>query len=186
MTAALKRRRFTVDEYHRMVEAGILTAHDRVELLEGEIVEVPAAGGRHAGQVKRLSSLFAVRLGPRVVVRVHSPLRLSADSEARPDFALLRPRPDSYQGLPPSPDDVLVIAHVLDAAAEIDRRVKTPLYARAGIRETWLLDVSAHRLEAYRNPGADGYRDLRILRRGESLTIEALPDLTLSVGDLLG
>ena len=186
MAVALKRRRFTVDEYHRMAEAGILTAGERVELLEGEVVEMAPVGTRHAGQVNRLNALFAVRLGSRVVVSVQSPLRLSAASEPQPDFAVLRPRSDSYKHSHPDPGDVLVLVEVVDTAGEIERQVKAPLYARAGIRETWVVDVSADRLEVYRRPAPGGYGDVRILRRGEALAIEALPALTLSVADLLG
>jgi Uma2 family endonuclease len=186
MAIALKRRRFTVDEYYRMAEAGILTADDRVELLEGEIVEMSPIGSHHAGQVKRLNAVFTTRLGPRAIVSVQDPVRLSRHSEPQPDLALLRPREDFYRRSHPEPSDVLVLIEVMDTTVEVDRRVKVPLYARSVIPETWLVDVNADRIEMYRSPSADGYRDVRIARRGESLAIEALPDLVLSVDDLLG
>lgn len=186
MAVVLKRRRFTIDEYHRMAEAGILTEDDRVELLEGEIVEMTPIGSLHAGQVNRLNSLFIGRLGSRVVVSVQNPVQLSQDSEPQPDLALLRPRSDFYRRAHPGARDVFVAIEVMDTSVETDRRVKVPLYAKAGIPETWLVDVNADRLEVYRTPAAEGYRDVRVLRRGESLTIEAFPDLTLTVDDLFG
>lgn len=186
MAVVLKRRLFTVDEYYRMAAAGILTEDDRVELLEGEIVEMTPIAPRHAGAVKRLNSLFAARLGTRAIVSVQDPVRLSAESEPQPDLALLRPRRDFYRSSHPGPGDVLLIIEVADASVEGDHRVKVPLYAKAGIPEVWLFDVNADRIEVYRTPTPDGYRDVRILRHGESLAPEAFADLALTVDDLLG
>src|SRR3990167_11336025 len=96
-TVELKRRRFSVKDYHRMIEAGILTEDDRVELLEGEIVEMGRPGPPHQGTVDRLNRLFTSRLGDRVIVRVQGPVLLaSVESEPEPDVALLVPRPDFY------------------------------------------------------------------------------------------
>jgi Uma2 family endonuclease len=186
MAVALKRRLFTVDEYYRMAEAGILTADDRVELIEGEIVEMSPIGSPHAGQVNHLNSILTTRLGGRAIVSVQNPVRLSQRSEPQPDLAILRPRDDSYRRSHPGPADILLIIEVMDTTVEMDRRVKAPLYARAGVRETWLLDVNAERIEAYRAPTPEGYRDVRVLRRGESVTPEAFPDLTFSVDALIG
>jgi Uma2 family endonuclease len=186
MAVVLKRRRFTVDEYYRMAEAGILTEDDRVELIEGEIVEMSPIGSHHASQVKRLNALFTARLGPRAIVSVQDPVRLSRHSEPQPDLALLKPREDFYRRSHPDPGDVLVLIEVMDTTIEMDRRVKLPLYARSGIAETWLVDVNADRIEVYRSPSVDGYRDVRIFRRGESVGLEVFPDITFTVDDLLG
>jgi len=186
MAVVLKRRRFTVDEYYRMAEAGILTGDDRVELIDGEIVEMSPIGSHHGGQVKRLNALFTARLGTRAIVSVQDPVRLSPHSEPQPDLALLRPREDFYRRSHPEPADVLLLVEVMDTTVEMDRRVKGPLYARSGIVETWLVDVNADRIETYRSPGADGYREVRVLRRGEALAIGAFPDCPFAVDDLLG
>ena len=186
MAVVLKRRLFTVDEYYRMAAAGILTEDDRVELLEGEIVEMTPIGSRHGGTVKHLIAIFTSRLGSRVIVGAQDPVQLSRDSEPQPDLALLKPRPDFYRTSHPGPGDVLLIIEVADASVEGDRRVKVPLYAKAGIPEVWLFDVNAERIEVYRTPTSDGYRDVRVLRRGESLAPGAFPDLALAVDDLLG
>lgn len=186
MAIALRRRRFTVDDYHRMAEVGILTEDDRVELLDGEIVEMTPIGSDHAGHVKRLTALFTSRLGARVVVSVQDPVSLSRHSEPQPDVALLRPRADFYARSHPRPEDVLLLIEVADTSVETDRRIKMPLYAEAGLGEVWLVDLSTERVEVYREPAAQGYREIRALVRGQGLGPQAFPDLTLSVEDLLG
>jgi hypothetical protein len=186
MTLELRRRRFTVDDCHRMAEAGILGEDDRVELVDGEIVEMAPIGPRHAGHVKRLNALFTSRLGPRAVVSVQDPATLSEHSEPRPDLALLRPRADFYRGGHPRPEDILLLVEVAETTAAFDRQVKVPLYASAGVREVWLLDLTAGRLEVHRDPAAGRYRDVRTLAPGDRLAPEAFPDLALEVADLLG
>lgn len=186
-TVELKRRRFSVKDYHRMFEAGVLTEDDDVELLEGEIVEMSQKGSPHQGTVDRLNRLFTSRLADRVIVRVHGPVLLaSVESEPQPDVALLVPREDFYTGGHPEPDDVLLLVEVMDSSVVKDRRVKLPLYARAGIAETWLVDLTTECVEVHRRPGPAGYADSRTLRRGEPLAIQAFPDVALTVADLLG
>lgn len=187
MAVALRRRRFTVDEYHRMGEAGILSEDDRVELIEGEIIEMTPIGARHAGTVAHADHLLSSQLGPRAIVWVQNPIELpSEDSELQPDVALLRPRPDFYRRSHPQAADVLLLVEIMDTSVERDRRVKLPVYARAGIREVWLLDLNADRLEAHRGPTLGGFREVRIHQRGDSATPEAFPDVSLVVDDLLG
>jgi Uma2 family endonuclease len=187
MAVAVKHHRFTVDQYHRMIEAGILTKDDRVELIEGEIVEVAPIGTRHASTVDRITRLLVTRLGDRAIVRVQGPILLPIEvSEPQPDVAVLRPRADFYRAAHPQPDDVLLVIEVADTTVEPDRRWKLPLYARAGLREAWLADVNAERLELYDEPGPAGYRRPRVLARGEAIAARAFPDLTLDVADLLG
>ena len=187
MTVVLKTHRFTVDEYHRMGEAGIFSEDDRVELLAGEIVEMSPIGPLHAGTVGFLNALFTSRLGGEVIVWVQNPLLLrTEDSEPQPDVVLLRPRPDFYRHAHPEPQDVYLIIEVADTSATADREVKFPIYARAGVPEAWLLNVSAERLEVHRHPTPDGYQDVCILQRGEWVAPEAFPDLVLTVDALLG
>jgi Uma2 family endonuclease len=187
MAIAWKTRRFTVAEYHRMGEAGILAEDDRVELLDGEIVEMTPIGPAHASVVGRLTHLFSRLAGERGLVWVQNPIDLTAaDSEPQPDVVLLKPRADFYVTAHPAPEDVLLLVEVMDTSAERDRRLKLPLYARAAIREVWLVDLSAERVEVYRQPEADGYRQARLLRRSESAPIEALPDLGVRVDEVLG
>jgi len=187
MAVVLKRRRFTLGEYQRMGEAGILSEDDRVELIEGEIVEMTPIGARHAGTVARIGHVFSRRLGERVIVWAQNPIQLPLqDSEPQPDVTLLRPRPDFYTLSHPRAGDVFLLVEVMDTSVERDRRVKLPLYAMAEIPEVWLVDLNTDPVEVYRQPAAGGYGDARVVERGEPLTIEAFPDLVLTPADLLG
>ena len=186
MAVVLKTRRFTVDDYHRMGEVGILAEDDRVELLAGEIIEMSPIGPRHAGSVSRLNTLFSSRLSTRVIVSIQNPILLRAeDSEPQPDMVLLRPRADFYTRSHPEAQDVYLIIEVADTSLEKDREVKFPIYARAGILEAWLLDVSAGHIEVHRQPTPSGYGNVSLLHRGEVVTPLAFPDLTLTIDDLL-
>ncbi len=180
------RRRFTVAEYHQMAEAGILGEDDRVELIEGEIVEMAPIGRRHAGRVARLDRMFQRLTGDESVVWVQNPVRLGEHSEPQPDLALLRPRADFYASDLPTPSDVFLLVEVAETTVELDRRLKTPLYARSGIPELWLVDLDQETLTVYRDPTASGYKTVRVLRRGESIAPGSFPDRPLAVDDILG
>jgi Uma2 family endonuclease len=183
----LKTRRFTLGEYRRMGDAGILSVDDRVELIEGEIVEMTPIGPPHAGIVDRIARALTLGLGLRGIVRVQGPVQLPAlVSELNPDVALLRPREDFYTRSHPAPADVLLLIEVMDTSAERDRRVKLPLYARAGISEVWLVDLGAACIEVYRDLAAGDYREASVRRRGEALVVPAFPDVRPTVEDLLG
>jgi Uma2 family endonuclease len=187
MDEVLTRRRFTVEEYHRMGEVGILPEDSRVELIAGDIVVREPIGSYHAGAVNRLTRLWTSMLGDRAVVQVQNPVELAKeDTELQPDVALLQPRADFYATSHPVAADVLLLIEVADTSLPRDRRVKVPLYARAGIREVWLVDLPSDRIEVYRDPTASGYGHVRALGRGESVACEAIPDLTVAVADLLG
>ena len=185
MRVQVQRRLFTVEEYHRMAEAGILSEDDRVELIEGELVTMSPIGSRHAATVARLTALlFPIR--GRGILWVQNPIRLGAHSEPQPDVALLRYRPDFYASAHPGPEDVLLVVEVAETSADYDRSVKIPLYARHGIPEAWLVDLLEERIEIYRHPTPQGYQDLHIAHRGETVRPTTLPDLELSVDDILG
>jgi Uma2 family endonuclease len=186
MALQLVRRRFTVAEYYQMAAAGILHEEDRVELIEGEIVEMPPIGPGHAASVDDLTELFVQGLGKAARVRVQNPVHLDEYNEPQPDLMLLRRRPDSYRRGHPRPADVLLIVEVGATSAGLDRRVKLPLYARFGILEVWLVDVGRGTIRVYREPSPTGYRTARTFRRGERLAPLAFPDLALAVADILG
>jgi Uma2 family endonuclease len=186
MAVQILRRRFTVKEYYLMAKAGILGEDDRVELIDGEIVEMAPIGSRHAARVKRLIQLLSQRVGSSAIVSAQDPVRLSEHSEPQPDIALLRPRDDFYASAHPGPQDVLLIIEIADTSIDYDRQVKVPLYARAGIPEYWLVDLPGQRIEVYRDPAAGEYRQVRLVRQGERLVPEAFPSLELSADDILG
>jgi hypothetical protein len=186
MAVQLLKRLFTVEQYHRMAEAGILGEDDRVELLEGEIVAMAPIGSRHQACVDRLTELLSAQVQRRAVVRVQGPIRLGEHSEPQPDLALLRRRPDFYATSHPGPGDVLLVVEVAETPAAYDREVKVPLYARFGVPEVWLVDLAEEQLEIFRQPSPQGYQDLRTVRRGEAVAPLLLPNLCLGVDALLG
>ena len=185
MTIQVEKRYFKVDDYRRMGEAGVFSEDDRVELVEGEIVEMTPIGRRHASCVDRLTELFSEQ--PGVIVRVQNPVQLDVYTEVQPDVALLKRREDFYSRSHPTPEDVLLAVEVGDTSAAYDREVKLSLYARAGIPEVWLVDLNEGVIEAYARPEGGKYGESRRAGRGETLTPrEVAGPSTVTVGDVLG
>ncbi|MBD2441912.1 Uma2 family endonuclease [Dolichospermum sp. FACHB-1091] len=182
----VKNFRFTISQYHQMSEAGILSENDKVELINGEIIEMSPIGRRHAACVDRINRLFSNILGIKVIVRVQNPILLNNLSEPEPDIALLKPRADFYESGHPQPQDIFLLIEVADSSIEYDRDVKIPLYASSGITEVWLVDIYQQVITVYRYPSENGYRDIQILSRGEKLSISAFPENNLFVDDILG
>lgn len=169
-----------------MVEAGILSEDDRVELIEGEIIKTSPIGSYHAACVKRLNALLNRRLGVEAIVSVQDPIRLDDYSEPEPDIVLLKRRDGSYARSLPAADDALLIIEVADTSADYDRDVKLPLYARAGILEVWLANLANDQVEPYSQPASGIYRTVRYAGCGESLARICFPNMALSVDEILG
>ena len=186
MVPTIARHRFRVDEYYRMAESKILAPGQRVELIEGEIVDIAPIGRRHMACVDRLNQDFILGLGHWAIVRVRGPLRLHDYSEPEPDLVILRPRPDFYAEGHPGPEDTLLVIEVADTTERYDRQVKVPLYARAGIPEVWLVDLVARIVTAYRQPHAGAYADVVVATGADELSALALPELTLTAARILG
>jgi Uma2 family endonuclease len=179
-------RLFTVAEYHRMAEAGIFTEDDRVELIEGEVVAKSPIGPRHAACVKKLAALVRGRTAGRgLVIGVQDPIGLSEHSEPLPDLSILHPRDDFYAGGHPRPSDVFVVLEVADASVMYDRNTKLPLYARAGIREVWLVDLVRNGVDVYSSPSATGYATQQRFGRGATAVSLAVPELVIPVDEIL-
>lgn len=179
------RRKFTVDEYYRMAEVGILERDERVELIEGEIIVMPPIGPEHADNVDEFNEVLARYAPGRYRVRIQNPVRLSNESEPEPDVALLRRRPEGYSAAHPTPADVLLVIEVAHSSLEYDRSIKAHIYGRSGVPETWVRNLPEDCIERFIKPGPDGYAEHTIHRRGETLTPVSLPDLELAVADLL-
>jgi Uma2 family endonuclease len=187
MAVTLRRHRFTLDQYHRMGETGILGEDARVELIEGEIIEMSPIGSLHAGTVARIQHLFSRRLGDRAIVWSQNPLLLvGLQSEPQPDVMLLAPRADFYTTGLPEPPAVRLLVEVADSSLLYDGRTKFPLYARAGVAEAWLVDLDGGRTEIHRGPAGARYREVRVPRAGEPFGPAAFPELTVTLRDLLG
>lgn len=181
--AFLPYHRWTVYEYHQMATAGLLDETDRVELIDGEMIDMAPIGSKHAFLVDRFAELLGG--GPRAVymVRVQNPVLLGERNEPQPDIALVRR--DNYTDRHPGPDDILLIVEVSDTTLEYDRDVKFPLYARQNIPEVWLLDVNANELTIYREPIDGQYRLIRKPTVTEMVSPTLVPDVQIILSEVL-
>src|SRR5215213_4896984 len=164
----------TIDEFHRMSEAGVLTEDDRVELIRGEIYEMTPTGSRHAACARELNRLFVTGLGERALIDLQNPLGFDdQDSELYPDLAVLRPLAHHYVSKVPGPEDVFLVVEVSDSSFRKDRKIKIPLYAESGIPEAWLVHLEGDVVIAFLQPSPDGYQVERTFRRGETISPQA-------------
>ncbi len=182
----LRRHRITVDEYYRMAETGVLAPDARVELIEGEVVDMAPIGSRHGSAVKRLLHLLSAQVGQRAIVAVQDPVRLSQRSEPQPDLMLLAPRADFYEQAHPTAADVLLLIEVSDTTARYDRLIKLGLYARHGVREVWIVDLDNRLLRTYRNPQGEIYTEVQETAQPGMLSPQALSGLQIDASQLLG
>ena len=184
VVAPVRPHRFTVGDYHRMAEAGILNEDSRVELIRGHIVDRTPIGAPHHGMVIRLTRLLPGVLAGRGILSVQNPVRLDDGSEPEPDVAVLRPRSDDYTTATAGPTDVLLLIEVADTSLNDDRAIKLPLYAESGIAECWIVNLLDRVVEVYRRPGNGRYDDVRRVGAGKVLDIALLPGVALPVGEL--
>jgi Uma2 family endonuclease len=175
-------RRFTADEYERMVAVGIFREDERLELIDGEIVEMAPVGHRHGACVAQLNKRLVIGVADRALVWVHGPARLAVDSVPEPDLALLRPH--SYRTGSPRSDDILLVVEVAESSLRYDRTTKLRLYARAGVPEYWVVSVDGEWIEVYRSPEGDGYREHRRAGLGERIAPAAFADVSVDVGEV--
>ena len=177
---------FTVDEYYRMAEAGILGPEDRVELIDGEIIRMTPIGTRHAARVNRANEMFVAAFKGKAVVSVQNQLQLTNYTEPEPDIVLLKPRTDHYDGKKVRAEDAFLVLEVSDSTLRYDRDIKVPRYAAAGIPEVWIENLDADELLVYRDPVDDKYITVLTLHPGDSVSPVAFPETIFQVGELLG
>ncbi|RAI58718.1 Uma2 family endonuclease [Roseicella frigidaeris] len=182
----VRRHKLDIHGYYRMAEAGILTRDDRVELIEGEIVDMVPIGSPHSAAVNGLIAVLAGAVQGRATVTAQSPLRLSDTNEPQPDFMLLRPRADFYRGAHPTAADVLLLVEVAQSSLAYDRRVKLPLYARHKVPEVWIVNLGEGVVEVYREPKDEAYLATTRAARGDMLEPAALPGLRIAVTEVIG
>ena len=178
-------RKFTVEEYYRMAEVGILHPDERVELICGEIVLMAPIGNPHATGVRRIERVFSRALGDAVTISGQNPVLVGDHSTPQPDIAVLLFREDDYLGKSPSSEDVLFLIEVSDSSLTYDRDVKVNLYAQASIPETWIMNLVDDCIEAFTGPGPEGYAHHAIYRRGDRIAPSTLQDVEFAVDDLL-
>jgi Uma2 family endonuclease len=179
-------RRFTAAEYGQMIEAGVFGQDERLELIDGEIVEMSPIGDRHAACVRRLIAVLSRHFADRAIVDAQDPIVVDVAYAPQPDAALLRLRPDFYASGTPSAADCLVVIEVADTSAEYDRQVKVPRYARGGVAELWLIDLERDLVVVYRDPDGDSYQHVQVFRRGDTIRVHALPEPAVRVDDIIG
>jgi Uma2 family endonuclease len=186
MSVQIARRHFNIIEYYRMAAAGVLSEDDRVELIEGEIIEMNPIGSRHAACVGRLTEILGRVAGNEAIVWVQNPVQVNEYSEPLPDVALLKRRDDFYAQANPRPTDVLLIIEVADSSVEYDHQIKIPLYARAGIPEVWLVNLPQKVIEIYAQPVNETYSEIRLVKQGENLTSDTIHHLMIDASQVLG
>jgi len=182
----ISRYYFTVAEFERMGEAGVFTSDAHLELIEGEIIEKSPIGSRHAACVNFLSRFLNRTVGDIALVSIQNPIRLNDFSEPEPDLALLRLRDDFYRAAHPTPADLLFIIEVADTTLAYDRQVKIPLYAKAGIAEVWIINLTDEQIEIYTGLDGDTYQTIINFRRGEEARAHTIANLAVSVAAVLG
>jgi Uma2 family endonuclease len=177
--------RFTVEDYYRMAETGVIKPDARVELLEGEIIDMSAIGPWHGGVVNRLTRLFIEAAKGRSIVAVQNSIGLSSISEPQPDLVLLKLRADDYASELPVPADALLLIEVADSTLDYDRNVKIPAYGKAGIPEVWIVNLPQLIFEVYREPHFTGYTSVMKLQPGNTARPLSFPDVAVDVDSIL-
>ena len=189
MVTAVAARRFTVDEFQRMAAAGVFREDDRLELLDGEIIQMNPVGRRHVATVNRLTRLFARVVGDRALISVQNPIVLDPLAEPQPDMVLLRPREDDYEGALPAGTDTYLVVEVSDTTLRYDTTRKVRAYARGGIEVVWVVALgktpARDRVLVFEDPARGAYCSRREVRRGEMLPIPGLDDVSIAVSDFL-
>jgi Uma2 family endonuclease len=186
LPAEAKRHRFTAREYRAMAEAGVLSEDDRVELVDGEVVDMAPIGSRHLACVVALSHLLVEASGGRFFVSVQNPVRLGERNEPQPDLSLLGRRPRPEASAPPGPEDVLVVVEVSDTTLSYDKNTKLPLYARAGIPEAWIVDLAGRKVEVHHGLRRGGYGGSWTFGPGEKISSAVIGGISLPVDTVLG
>lgn len=178
-------RGFTVSEYYRMAETGIIQPGERVELIEGRILKMSPKGPLHSSSTSLAAEFFIVHLSDRAIVRIQEPVHINDRSEPEPDVVLARPVENKYSDHHPMPDQILLILEIADTSVRYDREVKSLLFAQAGIIQYCILNLNSKELEDYRNPGSEGYRSKQTYKADEQFSLVAFPETQIVVRGLL-
>lgn len=176
-------RRITVDEYDAMIENGVFDENDKVELLNGAIVEKMPKGRKHSAATDRIAKFLDRRFNEIFFVRNQNPIWLRDFSEPEPDIVLAVLKEDDYEYSHPTPDEIYLIIEVSDSTLGYDRNAKKIIYAQAGIRQYLVVNVQDKTIEDYREPNADGFQSKQTYRLGQSFNLIAFPEISLQVDD---
>lgn len=177
--------KFTVDEYMQMVELGVLAKEDRAELVDGVIMEMAPVGRPHGRRTHRVARLLGRLLPEDVEISVQSTIRLGDQTAPEPDIAILSPQASLDEENIPRPEGILLVVEVAGSSLRTDRGEKARRYAESGIPELWIFVLERDEIEVHRQPTPEGYADVQVYRRGDTLTIQGLPGIQFSADDLL-
>ena len=179
-----RRLRFSVDEYYKMIELGMLKDYEKAEIIDGELIQQMTIGDKHASVVNILNRFFIKNVSDSILVSVQNPLRISDYNEPEPDIVLSDLT--KYDGKRhPRPEEVILVVEVSDATLKYDRDVKLPLYAESGIKEVWIINLKKNIVEIHQNPFNDIYQTVKIYKSGETIDLPSFPDLKLKVDEIL-
>lgn len=177
---------FSVTDWQRMGEMNLFAPESRVELIEGQIFDMPPIGTEHSGCIDWLNQNWFMQLQGKALIRVQNPLRLGDFSEPQPDIMLLKPRADFYRKAHPQAEDVLLLIEVADSSVDYDKTIKIPLYARYGICETWIINIPEQLIHIYQQPENNSYKIKIDKQQNENLTAQAFPEIQFTVKQILG
>ena len=180
------RRQITVEEYHRMGEAGIFRDNERLELIDGEIVKMTPIGSRHAHCVNRMTEFLITHLGSRAMVSIQNPVCLGKYSEPQPDIAIIKRSEREYITRHPGVSDVYLIIEFAESSIDFDHDVKLPIYAKAGIHEVWIVDLVSECVEIYQEPTSAGYKQMNTKKTSDTFSPSSFSDITVTVNRVLG
>ena len=180
------RTRISTDRYEMMIATGVLTKYDRIELIEGDMLDMAPIGLKHGAITSRLHEFFVLAVARSATIVSGGPIKLGDFSEPEPDLMLLKRRADFYSGRRPEAPDVLLLIEVSDSSLAYDQGVKLNLYARYGVSEYWVVDVEGRRIVTYREPTANGYVIQAEFAAADKVAPQAFLDLKIAAGDLFG
>jgi Uma2 family endonuclease len=175
----------SVEKYHQLIEAGIFSKTDKVELIEGRIVEMSPKGVRHTAAMRRINKIFSKLFSEKAVICIQDPILLNDKSEPEPDLVLAQLPDVRYMLHHPKPEDIYLVMEVSDSTIDYDRKELAPWLAHNGVLQFCLLNIRGRELEDYREPGVDGYRAKRTYSEEESFSLTAFPEVVIMVSDLL-
>jgi len=181
-----QRARISADRYQKMVATGVLTKYDRVELIDGEMIDMAPIGTLHSAVTARLTKLFVLSAGDSAIVSPGGSIRLGDHSVPQPDLMLLKPREDFYSGQIPTASDVLLVMEVSDSSLAFDQSTKRALYGRLGVAEYWVIDLPGQRVHVYGEPSAQGYAQVMEYASTDVVSPRALPAVQVMVSRLFG
>ncbi len=182
-TSAVRRRRWTRVDYDRVIGAGGFGPEDRIELLDGELWEMTPQGSRHAATVGLANRAVQVAFGDECFVRGQSPIALDEVSEPEPDIAVVAGSPRDHAD--EHPGEALLVIEVSDSSLSYDRGRKLAAYARNGVPEYWIVNITAETIEVHRDPKGDAYGTVSVLRKGDTVIPLNAPDARVAVSDIL-